>query len=117
MRKPALNVCENKDADQLCGDSTADQPLCRHYTHSVDPQLPKPEILYAAPSVEVVSRFVPCLVMNPKNRINPGAAQIETTQILQQRHPISKFYNKEGIQQQPEDSIFLTPVITIIDTD
>ena len=76
MRKPALNVCENKDADQLFGDSIADQPLFRHYTYSVDPQLPKSEILYAAPSVEVVSRFVPCLVINPKNRINPGAAQI-----------------------------------------
>ena len=33
MRKPALNVCENKGADQLCGDSTADQLFCLHYTY------------------------------------------------------------------------------------
>ena len=29
----ALKVCENKGADQLCIDSTADQLLCYHYTY------------------------------------------------------------------------------------
>ena len=28
MRKPAFCICENKDADQLCGNRTADQRLC-----------------------------------------------------------------------------------------
>ena len=28
MRKPDFCICENKDADQLCGDRTADQRLC-----------------------------------------------------------------------------------------
>ena len=31
MRKPAFCICENKGADQLCGNGTADQRLCFHY--------------------------------------------------------------------------------------
>ena len=31
MRKPAFCICENKDADQLCGNHTADQRLCFRY--------------------------------------------------------------------------------------
>ena len=27
MRKPTFYICENKDPDQLCGDSEADQGL------------------------------------------------------------------------------------------
>ena len=32
MRKPAFCVCENKDADQFCGNREADQRLCFRYT-------------------------------------------------------------------------------------
>ena len=31
MRKPAFCICENKAADQLCGNRTADQRLCFRY--------------------------------------------------------------------------------------
>ena len=31
MRKPAFCLCENKDADQLCGNHTANQRLCFQY--------------------------------------------------------------------------------------
>ena len=34
MRKPAFYICENKDADQLCGNHEADQRLCFRYTDS-----------------------------------------------------------------------------------
>ena len=44
MRKPAFCICENKDADQLYGNRTADQCLCFHYTDSTIPLLPKSEI-------------------------------------------------------------------------
>ena len=44
MRKPALSICENKDADQLRGDRKADQRLCFRYTDSTIPLLPKSEI-------------------------------------------------------------------------
>ena len=44
MRKPAFCICENKDADQLCGNCEADQRLCFHYADSTIPLLPKSEI-------------------------------------------------------------------------
>ena len=31
MRKPAFCICENKGADQLCSNCTADQCLCFRY--------------------------------------------------------------------------------------
>ena len=31
MRKPGFCICENIDADQLCGNGTADQHLCFRY--------------------------------------------------------------------------------------
>ena len=41
MRKSALCICENKDADQLRGNREADQRLCFRYTDSTIPLLPK----------------------------------------------------------------------------
>ena len=43
IRKPAL-CSENKDADQLHGNCTADQHLCFHYKDSAISLLPKFEI-------------------------------------------------------------------------
>ena len=34
MRKPDFCICENKDADQLHSNSTADQRLCFRYIYS-----------------------------------------------------------------------------------
>ena len=39
MRKPAFNICENKDTDQLRGNREADKRLCFHYTESTIPLL------------------------------------------------------------------------------
>ena len=39
MRKPTFGICENKDADQLCGNREADQRLCFRYIHSPIPLL------------------------------------------------------------------------------
>ena len=44
VRKPALCICENKDADQLRGNREADQRLCFRYTDSTIPLLFKSEI-------------------------------------------------------------------------
>ena len=44
MRKPAFCICENKDADQLCGTREADQRLCFRYIDSTIPLLPTYEI-------------------------------------------------------------------------
>ena len=50
MGKPALCICENKDADQLRSDREADQHLCFRYTDSTIPLLPKKEISSFQPS-------------------------------------------------------------------
>ena len=39
-KKQAFCICENKDADQLCGNSEADQRLCFRYIASRIPLLP-----------------------------------------------------------------------------
>ena len=36
MRKPAFCICENKDAEQLCGNREADQRLCFRYTDTTN---------------------------------------------------------------------------------
>ena len=44
IRKPDFCICENKGADQLCSNCTADQRLCFRYTDSPIPLLAKSEI-------------------------------------------------------------------------
>ena len=43
MGKQDFCLCENKGADQLCSNCTADQRLCSRYMDSTTPLLPKPE--------------------------------------------------------------------------
>ena len=50
MRKPALCICKNKDADQFRGNREADQRLCFRYIGSAIPLLPKSEISSLKPS-------------------------------------------------------------------
>ena len=50
MRKPALCICENKDAHHLRGKHEADQRLCFRYTDSTIPLLSKYEISWICPS-------------------------------------------------------------------
>ena len=50
MRKPDFCLCENKDADQLCSNCTADQRLCFHETDSTIPLLVESEISSILPS-------------------------------------------------------------------
>ena len=50
MRKPFFCICENKDTDQLRGNSEADQRLCFHYKDSTITLLPKSEISSVYPS-------------------------------------------------------------------
>ena len=43
-RKPDICQCENKGADQLCSNCTADQPLCFRYKDSTITILSKSDI-------------------------------------------------------------------------
>ena len=44
VRKPAISLCESKDADQLRGNREADQRLCFRYIDSTVPLLFKSKI-------------------------------------------------------------------------
>ena len=66
MRKPAFCICENKDADQLCGNRGPDQCLCFRYTDN-NPSTSyirnfKPLAIFCSST----DRFVSDLVGNPK---------------------------------------------------
>ena len=50
MRKPDFCICENKAADQLCGNRTADQRLCFYHMGSAILLLSKSEISILEPS-------------------------------------------------------------------
>ena len=59
MRKPAYCICENKDADQLCSNRKADQPLCFRFIHRIIPLLPKSKISSLQPS-SVIAQPIFC---------------------------------------------------------
>ena len=70
VRKPALCICENKDADQLHGNREADQRLCFRYTDSTIPLLLKPLAIFC----DCTARFVSDLAGNPKDRFSHNEA-------------------------------------------
>ena len=54
MRKTAVCICENKNADQLRGNREADQRFCFRNLDSTIPLLPKSAISKLYPSPEAV---------------------------------------------------------------
>ena len=77
MRKPVFCICENEDADQLCGNRTADQRLCFRYIDSTIPLLSKIKIFQPL-SIFCGCRagFVSDLVGNPEDRFSRVATHI-----------------------------------------
>ena len=75
MRKPAFCICENKDADQLCGNCEAYQRLCFRYSDSTILLLFrnfKPLAIFCG----LTARFVYDLVGNPEDRFSHNKAHI-----------------------------------------
>ena len=78
MRNPNSCICENKGADQLCGNRTADQRLCFRYTDSTIPYLSKirdykPLAIFCI----CTARFVSDLVGNPEDRFSHNEAHMK----------------------------------------
>ena len=73
MRKSAFRICENKDADQLRSNCTADLRLCFHYMDSTIPLLPKRLPIFCGCTALLVSY----LVGNPEYRFSHGEAYFE----------------------------------------
>ena len=66
IRKPAFCLCENKGADQLCGNCAADQRLCFGNTNSTISLLSKPLAIFCGCTVW----FVLDMVGNPEERFS-----------------------------------------------
>ena len=72
MRKPALCICENKDADQFRGNREADQCVCFRHKDSTIPLLSiKYEISSLLPSSVAVQ---PGLCRKPEDRFSHNKA-------------------------------------------
>ena len=76
MRKPAFCKCENKDADQLCGNRTADQRLCFRYIDTQSLCFPKFNFKPLAIFSDCTARFVSDLVGNPQYRFSHNKAHV-----------------------------------------
>ena len=72
MGKPAFCICENKDADQLCGNHEADQCLCFRYIDSTIPLLSKLLVIFCGST----AGFVSALVGNSEDRFSQNEAQL-----------------------------------------
>ena len=86
MRKPAFCICENKAADQLCGNRTADQRLCFRYKDVqslffLNPKFKPPTIFCGC-----TDRFVSDLVGDPEDRFSHNKAHIEAGGIIRILH-------------------------------
>ena len=66
VRKPTICLCENKDADQLCSNCTADQRLCIRYSDSTIPSSPQIQnFKLLTIFCDCAGRFVSDLVVYP----------------------------------------------------
>ena len=74
MRKKAFCICENKAADQLCVNRTADQRLCFRYIESAVPLLSKSEFSCLSHLCGRTARFVSDLVGNPEDQFSRDVA-------------------------------------------
>ena len=77
MRKPDFCLCEDKGADQLCSNCTADQRLCFRYTDSTFPHLLIPKVSSLAFFCGCSGRFVSDLVGNPEDSFSRVTAHID----------------------------------------
>ena len=76
VRKSAFYICENKGADQLCSDCTADQRLCFRYMDSTIPLLSKSKISSVYIFCGCTARFVSDLVGYPEDRFSQNEAHM-----------------------------------------
>ena len=76
MREPVFCICENKSANQLCGNRTADQRLCFRHIDSTIPLFPTSEIALAI-FCDYTARFVSNLVGNPEDRFSGDAPHMK----------------------------------------
>ena len=77
--KPAICICENKDADQLRSNCKADQLLCFHYIYGTIPLLLKSKIKNLARFCDCTGWFVLDLVRTPNCWFSHAKVQMVST--------------------------------------
>ena len=82
MRKPAICICENKDADQLRGNREADQRLCFRYIDSKSLYFLNTKFQASSHLLWLYSRFVSDLVGNPEDLFSQNEAKLYVTVIV-----------------------------------
>ena len=84
MRKPAVCICENKDADQLRDNREADQRLCFCYTDSKSLYFLnfKPLDIFC----DCTMRFMSDLVGNPKDKFSHNEAYLISDELAKMGH-------------------------------
>ena len=76
VRKPAFCMCENKGADQLYDNRTADHRLCFRYINSTIPLLPKSEILSLYPLLLLYRPVCVGLGRKPRRQVSCDVAHL-----------------------------------------
>ena len=82
MRKPDFCLCENKDADHLCSNCTADQGLCLSHSDRAIPLLLKSKFPGLPFFCDCTARFVSDLVGNPEDWFSRVVAKIVPKSIM-----------------------------------
>ena len=82
MRKPDFCLCENKGADQLCSNCTADQRLCFRYLDSTIPFLLKSKISSFYPASVTVQAGLCRTWLDPKDRFSRVAAHRKQNNVI-----------------------------------
>ena len=75
MKKNLSCLCENKDADQLCSNCTADQHLCFRYSDRTNPPLLISKISSFQPS-SVTAQIGLCLTWWARNPEDPFSCDV-----------------------------------------
>ena len=77
MREPAFCICENKDADQLCGNRTSDERLCFSYIDCKSLFFLNREFQASGHLSGCTARFVSDLVENPEDLFSRHEAHMK----------------------------------------
>ena len=98
MRKPAICICGNKDADQLRGNREADQRLCFRYIDNTIPLLLKYENFKSlAIFCGCAALFVLDLVGTPEDRFSHNEAHIISLVFVRNFKCLASFCSNEGM--------------------
>ena len=110
MRKPAICICENKDADQLHSNCAADQRLCFRYIDSTIPLLSFRNFKPLAIFCDCTARYVSDLVENSEDRFSHNEAHFFSSfSLVADKVVFNSKYNMESFLSSINTFLKLIP--------